>query len=214
MFFKHFFSSLFARYNIGLEVDWLVFPGVILFLDALFFGGRFHTNQTPFGWPLWMGFLWLSWNLGTGWQDKNPFPVQFSCLKISWAATSLVYMLVKDGLLSETGERPEKRAPGWLGYIGDEILPRYIGIIISQYKDPYKSTSIMECHKGFERCSGDMFGEWTHRTFVLVFCGFILKTLFNQYLGGGNWHISYFHFDVRIFFKWVGKIHQLDVNFG
>ena len=23
----------------------------------------------------------------------------------------------------------EKRAPGWLGYIGDEILPRYIGII-------------------------------------------------------------------------------------
>ena len=23
----------------------------------------------------------------------------------------------------------EKRAPGWLGYIGDEILPSYIGII-------------------------------------------------------------------------------------
>ena len=23
----------------------------------------------------------------------------------------------------------EKRAPGWLGYIGDEELPRYIGII-------------------------------------------------------------------------------------
>ena len=34
----------------------------------------------------------------------------------------------------------EKRAPGWLGYIGDEILPSYIGIIISHYKyykDPY-----------------------------------------------------------------------------
>ena len=28
-----------------------------------------------------------------------------------------------------------------------------------------------------------MFGEWTHRTVVLVFCGFILKTLFNQQLG-------------------------------
>ena len=27
-------------------------------------------------------------------------------------------------------ERPEKRAPGWLGYIGDEILSSYIGIII------------------------------------------------------------------------------------
>ena len=61
-------------------------------------------------------------------KDKNPFPVQFSCLKVSWAATSLVYMLVKDGLLGD----------------------------------------------------GDMFGEWTHRTVVLVFCGFILKTLFNQ----------------------------------
>jgi len=63
-------------------------------------------------------------------KDKNPFPVQFSCLKVSWAAASLVYMLVKDGLLGD----------------------------------------------------GDLFGEWTHRTVVLVFCGFILKTLFNQYL--------------------------------
>ena len=33
-------------------------------------------------------------------QDKNPFPVQFSCLKVSWAAASLVYMLVKDALLA------------------------------------------------------------------------------------------------------------------
>ena len=33
------------------------------------------------------------------------------------------------------------------------ILPRYIGIIISQYKDPYRPTSIMECQQGFERCS-------------------------------------------------------------
>merc|ERR1719293_191275 len=28
----------------------------------------------------------------------------------------------------------------------------------------------------------DLFGEWTSRTMVLVFAGFILKTLFNQYL--------------------------------
>ena len=27
-----------------------------------------------------------------------------------------------------------------------------MGIIISQYKDPYKPISIMEGHKGFERC--------------------------------------------------------------
>ena len=34
----------------------------------------------------------------------------------------------------------EKRAPGGLGYIGDEKLPSYMGnygIIINQYKDPY-----------------------------------------------------------------------------
>ena len=30
----------------------------------------------------------------------------------------------------------EKRAPGCLGYIGNEILPSYIGLIISHYKDP------------------------------------------------------------------------------
>jgi len=63
-------------------------------------------------------------------KDSNPFPVQFSCLKVSWAATSFVYMIVKDGILGD----------------------------------------------------GNMFGEWTYRTVVLVFAGFILKTLFNQYL--------------------------------
>merc|ERR550534_2084537 len=63
-------------------------------------------------------------------KDTNPFPVQFSALKVSWAATSLGYMLIKDGLMGD----------------------------------------------------GDLFGEWTFRTVVLVFAGFILKTLFNQYL--------------------------------
>jgi len=62
--------------------------------------------------------------------DSNPFPVQFSALKVSWALTSLLYMVVKDG------------------FMGD----------------------------------GSLFGEWSMRTVVLVFAGFILKTLFNQYL--------------------------------
>ena len=30
-----------------------------------------------------------------------------------------------------------KKQPGWLGYIGDEILPSFIGIIINHCKDPY-----------------------------------------------------------------------------
>ena len=38
------------------------------------------------------------------------------------------------------------RAPGWLFYIEDWDIIRH-------YKDPYKPTSIMECHKGFEHCS-------------------------------------------------------------
>ena len=37
---------------------------------------------------------------------------------------------VQKGLVHQPFERPEKRAPGWLGYIGDEILSSYIGIII------------------------------------------------------------------------------------
>ena len=36
----------------------------------------------------------------------------------------------------------EKRAPGWLGYIGDYTDPIFLGIIISHYKDPYKPTRI------------------------------------------------------------------------
>ena len=27
--------------------------------------------------------------------------------------------------------KDEKRAPGWLSYIGDDKLPRYVGIIIN-----------------------------------------------------------------------------------
>ena len=34
---------------------------------------------------------------------------------------------------------------GWLSYVGDEILPSYIGIIISQYRDPYFEDHPMTC---------------------------------------------------------------------
>ena len=40
--------------------------------------------------------------------------------------------------------------PGWLFDIGDSTTQFNIGIVISQYKDPYKPISIMECQpKGF-----------------------------------------------------------------
>ena len=30
-----------------------------------------------------------------------------------------------------------EKIPGWLDHMGDEILPSYIGIIVTHYKDPY-----------------------------------------------------------------------------
>ena len=30
-----------------------------------------------------------------------------------------------------------EKNPGCLGYIGDEKLPSYIGILLNHYKDPY-----------------------------------------------------------------------------
>ena len=40
-------------------------------------------------------------------------------------------------------------------FSGDWKKPTYVdlGIIIGQYKDPFEASSIMECHKGFERYS-------------------------------------------------------------
>ena len=40
--------------------------------------------------------------------------------------------------------------------IGDAIIPSYMGIvIISHGRDPYEPISIVECHKGIERCSDE-----------------------------------------------------------
>ena len=36
-----------------------------------------------------------------------------------------------------------------LGYIGDEILPSYVGIIINLHKDPHETTAIMESKRFF-----------------------------------------------------------------
>ena len=46
----------------------------------------------------------------------------------------------------------KKRAPGCLGYIGDETVPCYVGIIISHYKDPYQTTSKRFFFRGSSGC--------------------------------------------------------------
>ena len=48
------------------------------------------------------------------------------------------------GIMIDLHLSNEKRAPSCLRYIGDEILPSYVAIIISHYKDPYETISIME----------------------------------------------------------------------
>ena len=43
--------------------------------------------------------------------------------------------------------------PDYLLYIGDYTSHLY-KVYNSHYRDPYKPTSIMECNKGFDHCSG------------------------------------------------------------
>ena len=45
--------------------------------------------------------------------------------------------------------------PGWLEYIRD-FTTQLCGDYNKPFKDPYKPISILECHKCFERCSGDL----------------------------------------------------------
>ena len=61
------------------------------------------------------------------------------------------------------------------GLIYGIILPNYMRIIMSQYKDPYKPTSIMECHKGFFHAA-HIFPWRTHHR-PMVCCGISLALL-------------------------------------
>ena len=55
-------------------------------------------------------------------------------------------------------ELSNEKKPGCLGYIGDEKLPNYIGIIMNHYKDPYEPTQyFMESVR-----NPALFGPWLH----------------------------------------------------
>ena len=56
--------------------------------------------------------------------------------------------VISKGNVSSNSIEPRKKN-GWLGYIGDYLLPNCIGIIKGHYKDPYKPTSKMESDKLF-----------------------------------------------------------------
>jgi len=84
----------------------------------------------------------------------------------------------------------EKRAPDWLGYIGDEIPPNYIGIMINHYNDPYQATSTTESRRVFfvaqlKFCFGSSLIRWWFSMFFMF-----TTTWGNDPIG-------------LIFFKWV-----------
>ena len=58
--------------------------------------------------------------------------------RVGWAESTVGSAEV--GQFSEMGDvyhMSNEKNPGWLGYLGDEILPSYIGIVINHEKDPY-----------------------------------------------------------------------------
>ena len=78
----------------------------------------------------------------------------FSGLQGDWITYfSTVLELLSRWCSFSQGERCSFH-PGRLDYIGDDIPPNYMGNLISQYKDPYKPISIMECRQRCKRCSG------------------------------------------------------------
>ena len=78
--------------------------------------------------------------------------------------------------------------------IGGIILPSYMGIVISHYKDPYWTTSIMECQQGFERCSD---GRFNHQLVVFLDVSLKLSRVFelsNQFLykqDSSTWDLTF-----------------------
>ena len=59
----------------------------------------------------------------------------------------------------------EKKS-GCLGYIGDAILPSYVGITISRYRDPYEPTRIQWNVSKYPR----LFVSWLNRIKESILC--------------------------------------------
>ena len=51
--------------------------------------------------------------------------------------SSVPFLFLCQNLLEQSSYHP-----GYLGYIVDDILPNYIGIVRSHYEDPYQPTRI------------------------------------------------------------------------
>ena len=81
----------------------------------------------------------------------------------------------------EVREDSEKRLPDFSAYVDPQKADADVVKDTGQATRPLTSLVYTAVKDGVMG-DGDMFGEWTFRTVVLVFAGFILKTLFNRYL--------------------------------
>ena len=104
------------------------------------------------------------------------------------------------GELLVLGSVIREKKNDWLGYIRDEILPSYIGIIMSLYKDPYQPASIMECQHPIEKENHTVDGSEIRRAPVdMVFYPIISGVLAPSQAVQGFFHQQYepkHHFQV------------------
>ena len=132
------------------------------------FNSMYHSNQLNAGKYTIHGFVWeMSWRIVSPhvtWRlDEN------SLRSLCDVPTSGVWcdqmrlemrsdwMNFVDGFMErlEKHFRPlriqvnNQKTPACLSCIMGIILPNYIGILISQYKDPYRPTNIMESRRVF-----------------------------------------------------------------
>ena len=140
------------------------------------------------------GYFWCFSFFG---KDTNLRPME--TYGIGWPSQSKGTATGQDITIHELSN--EKYPAGCLGYIGD-YTTQYIGFFISQYKDPYQPTSIMESSEVFFRSSIRLWFSsffpgpswpcgrrtyWDGSRFVcgpwVVFFGSIL----------GKWNISHSH---------------------
>ena len=95
------------------------------------------------------------WRSGlTLWFNCGEVVVVFHyVVRFHFAMYSFSLVLSQQEAISSVQDKVSKQWPKpWLLAVyrgwNDEILPSYIWIIISHYKDPYQPTSIMECQQG------------------------------------------------------------------
>ena len=88
--------------------------------------------------------------IGTGTKDT----LHVECCTLYWLEPHICIHFCGQGSIPILlNHMSNEKKPGCLGYIGDEILPRYVGVIIDNYKDPSQTTSMMESKRVFFRGS-------------------------------------------------------------